>query len=75
MENDPDLPVAIFSASCKRQTRDIRSRDKNLARVRTVECGNEIQKRSFAGARRASQLDQFAQMSLERHTIESFDGC
>ena len=51
------------------------SRDKNLARVRAVECGNEIQKRSFAGARRASQLDQFAQMSLKRHTIESFDGC
>ena len=70
-----DLPVAIFSCSCKRQTRDIRSRDKNLARVRAVERGNEIEEGSFAGARRARHLDQFAETSLERHIIESFDGC
>src|SRR5262249_11749790 len=75
LENDPDLPVAIFSGSCKRQTRDIRSRDNNLARVRAVERGNEIEEGSFAGARRAGQLDQFAQTSLERDTIQSFDGC
>ena len=64
-----DLPVAIFSCSCKRQTRDIRPRDNNLTRVRAVERGNEIEEGSFAGARRAGQLDQFAQTSLERHTI------
>src|SRR5262249_21619020 len=75
LENDPDLPVAIFSGSCKRQTRDIRPRDKNLARVGAVERRNEIEEGSFAGARRAGHLDQFTYTSLERHTIESFDGC
>src|SRR5262249_19014750 len=60
LENDRDLPVGIFSGSCKRQTRDIHPRDKNLARVRLVERGNEIEEGSFAGARRAGHLDQFA---------------